>query len=90
METYCSWIFLCKKKTTVVLNLLLSSVALKIYKYKMFCRLENKEETSEGLLNNLKSVISQYSETLSATQDTKQSSFFKKMLLKFESSEYTV
>ena len=67
--------FSVRNETTVVLNLLLSFVALKIYKYKMFCRLENKEETSEGLLNNLKSAISQYSETLSATQNTKQSSF---------------
>jgi hypothetical protein len=82
--------FSVRSETTVVFNLLLSFVALKIYKYKMFCRLENKEETSQALLYNLKSCISQYSETLSATQNTKHSSFFKKLLLKLESSDFTV
>jgi hypothetical protein len=61
-----------------------------MYQYKIFCRLEN-EETSQGLLHNLKSAISQYSETFSAIQNTKHSSLKKKkMLLEFDSFESTV
>lgn len=48
-----------KSKTTVVFNLFLSIIALKIYSvYKLYGRLENIDET-EGFLSNLKACILQ-------------------------------
>ena len=41
--------------TTYLYNLLLSFVALKIYKYKMYCRLEKNIISYEGILFHLKS-----------------------------------
>lgn len=38
-------------KKTRLFNSLISFVALKIYKYKMFCRLESLDETEYNLIN---------------------------------------
>lgn len=69
-----------RNETTAMYNLLLSFVALKIYKYKMFCRLENIVETSEGIVCNLKLCIQKYLEILHCIGNTRYYSFFKTLL----------
>lgn len=41
-------------QNTNLLNNFISFIALKIYKYKMFCRIENTQETEASLINNVK------------------------------------
>ena len=41
-------------QNTNLLNNFISFVALKIFKYKMFCRIENLQETEFYLTNNVK------------------------------------
>lgn len=41
--------------------LLLSYVAIRIYKYRMYYRLENIDKSAEGILLHVKSSIFQYS-----------------------------
>ena len=41
-------------QNTNLLNNFISFIALKIYKYKMFCRIENLQETEVSLINNVK------------------------------------
>uniref|UniRef100_A0A8W8HLM3 Uncharacterized protein n=1 Tax=Magallana gigas TaxID=29159 RepID=A0A8W8HLM3_MAGGI len=41
--------FVDDNETTKLYNIFLSFIAFRIYKYKMFCRVENLEETSQSL-----------------------------------------
>ena len=41
-------------QNTNLLNNFISFIALKIYKYKMFCRIQNLQETEFSLTNNVK------------------------------------
>ena len=43
-------------QNTNLLNNFISFIALKIYKYKMFCRIENIQETEASLINNVKNA----------------------------------
>ena len=49
-------------ETTIMYNLLLSDFALRLYKYKVYCRLENIDETAGLISSNVKSSIFQHSE----------------------------
>jgi hypothetical protein len=46
-----------KNAKTLFFNLLTSIIACKIYKYKMYCRLENKEEKPEEICCHIKRVL---------------------------------
>ena len=67
-----------QNNTTFLYNLLLSFVVLKIYKYKMYCRLEKIDESYEGILFHLKSCLQDCSIILSVSENKTYSSFFKK------------
>lgn len=51
-----------KNEKTLFLNSLISLIACKIYKYKMYCRIENKEEKPQEICNHIKYVLTCFSE----------------------------
>lgn len=51
-----------KNEKTLFLNSLISLIACKIYKYKMYCRIENKDEKSQEICNHIKYVLTFFSE----------------------------
>lgn len=51
-----------KNEKTLFLNSLISLIACKIYKYKMYCRIENKEEKPQEICNHIKYVLTFFSE----------------------------
>ena len=81
-----------QNKTTFLYNLLLSFVALKIYKYNMYCKLEKNVESYEGILFHLKSCfkLQDYSDILSFSENKTYSSFFKKLNTKLVVTVYDI
>lgn len=46
-----------KNEKTLFFNSLISLIACKIYKYKMYCRIENKEKKPQEICNHIKYVL---------------------------------
>lgn len=56
--------YLKKNDKIKSLNLLISFIAYKIYKYKMFCRIESLQETETDVLRSVKNALILYSSML--------------------------
>lgn len=59
------------------LNLLISFIAYKIYKYKMYCRIESLQETEINVCKSVKNALIQYSSLLRLMKCDKQRLFSK-------------
>lgn len=57
------------------LNLLISFIAYKIYKYKMYCRIESLQETEINVCKSVKNALIQYSSMLRLMKCDKQRTF---------------
>lgn len=57
-------------------NPLLSFIANKIYKHKMYCRFDNTEETNQFLFYAVKDSVFTYSNVLGCMQKTNDENFF--------------
>ena len=66
METYSYWLLLGRKRQNqnIALNLFISYVAFKIYKYKMLCRLDSLSESAYISYIHVKQSIYFYSSVL--------------------------
>ena len=53
-----------RNKKCTSLNTLISYVAYRIYKYKMYCRLESLKETDTGIQNHIKESLYGYSKVV--------------------------
>ena len=49
-----------EKKNTIIFTNLISFLALRIYKYKMWCRIDEKNESSEEILCNVKYFLNTF------------------------------
>lgn len=56
--------YLENNRKTATLNFLISLIALRIYKYKMYCRLEKIDENEEGLKTHIKLSLLNYASVL--------------------------
>ncbi|XP_056007600.1 uncharacterized protein LOC130050839 [Ostrea edulis] len=62
---------------TLFLNSIISLIACKIYKYKMYCRLDNKDEKPQEICNHIKSKLNFYTEVYTKIQDKKYAKVMK-------------
>ena len=53
-----------KETKCTSLNTLISYIAYRIYKYKMYCRLESLKETDTGIQNHIKESLYGYSKVV--------------------------
>lgn len=51
-----------KNEKTFFLNSVISLIVCKIYKCKMYCRIENKEEKPQEICNHMKYILTFFSE----------------------------
>ena len=68
-----------KSEKVSMLNNLISYVACRMYKYKMFCRLETLEESEYAIRYNLKSSLKFYTSVLKHNKCMLQSKYFEKL-----------
>lgn len=66
-----------QSNTIKMYNLLFSFISYKIYKHKMYCRLENTEETEQSLFYAVKDSVLIYSNVLKYMCKTCDGIFFK-------------
>lgn len=59
------------------LNLLISLIAYKIYKYKMYCRIESLQETEIDVFKSVKHALIQYTSMLRLMKCDKRLLFSK-------------
>lgn len=69
--------FVDYNETTKLYNIFLSFIAFRIYKYKMFCRVENLEETSQSLRMYIKEITLSYCSVLSFLHQMKEKKLFQ-------------
>ena len=68
-----------KSDKVSMLNNLISYVACRMYKYKMFCRLETLEESEYAIRYHLKSSLKFYTSVLKHNKCMLQSKYFEKL-----------
>ena len=67
-------------QNTNLLNNFISFIALKIYKYKMFCRIENTQETEASLINNVKKCTIFWNRTIKYSKHKLTTSLIEKFI----------
>ena len=69
-----------KNRKTLDLNFIISYIAFKIYKYKMYCRLEKKDEKEFEIRNHVKLSLVYYSSALSYVRNKKSIQFIQRFV----------
>ena len=69
-----------KNRKTLDLNFIISFIAFRIYKYKMYCRLEKKDENEFEIRNHVKLSLAYYSSALSYVRNKKSIQFIQRFV----------
>jgi hypothetical protein len=73
-----------KNRKTLDFNFIISFIAFKICKYKMYCRLEKKDKNEFEIRNHVKLSPAYYSSALSYVRSKKSMQFLRDFLINFD------